>query len=168
MNRIRRPLKAGFEGVRQTVVSIAALAIQGSHTPEVRRVANELADFTPPELPRALYKSAVTRIRYQFDPPDTELVHGVPALLQRGLGDCDDFTVFLSAVGIRMKIPTRITVARDSVAREFHHVFPEFLLDSRWIPVDATDPKTTPGNRSPSLIDFRSFSIPRRYYGEAS
>lgn len=166
MATFRRPLAPGYEGIRQTVRAIYALSVLGQRSRAVRIIAERVQGVPLEGLPQTLDRTARAFLKYELDPFDVELVHGVDRLIERGRGDCDDFTVFLSSVGLALGLPARITIARTRGFREFNHVFPEFLLANRWRPVDATDDQTPPGERSPKIIATKSFPFRRRHYGD--
>ena len=54
-------------------------------------------------------------------------------------GDCDDKTILFCAWAIARKIPCRVTLAgiKDE-PNIYHHIFPELLVNGKWIPYDAT------------------------------
>lgn len=155
-----RPLREGFPGVRDTVKTIAALAIAGSWSRNVRRLSRVVRRSSAATIIRDLDRIARTALTYRLDPADIELVQGTDVLLDRGLGDCDDYTVFLSALGLALDLPTRITVVRRRGRSSFHHVFPEFEIDNRWIPLDSTTNTLSPGEYPKEIAESRSFVIP--------
>lgn len=56
--------------------------------------------------------------------------------------DCDDKSTALGAFAERRGIKYRFAVVGEEMdnAKNPHHIYPEFFLDGRWIPMDATYP----------------------------
>lgn len=138
MKRFDRQIPEGFEGVKQTVRTIAALAWIGSGRPKLRRLARGIDTSSPHTTIRDMYALARKVVRYELDPLGVEQVQGIDALLSRRRGDCDDYSVFLGALGMALNFPVRLSVVRKKGRRRFHHVFPEFFINREWRPIDAT------------------------------
>lgn len=89
-----------------------------------------------------------------FGPKET--IRTVRTLLRLRAGDCDDYTVLLSALAGTIGIATRaVTVAADpSCPAEFSHIYPEAEVSpGNWVAMDAARPGAQFG--LPALRYFR-------------
>lgn len=161
MRVFNRELSPGFQGIRETVKTIAALAWLGSDRPKIQRLTSEIDRTDATTTIRDMYDLARKAIRYELDPLGIEQVQGIDALLTRKRGDCDDYSVFLGALGIAMDFPTRITVARRKGRKQFHHVFPEFFIQRKWRPIDATV-DNPPGTYPSQIATSVTFPVLKR------
>lgn len=84
-------------------------------------------------------------VRYTRDPHGVELLQDVWATLNRGRGDCDDFTILLGAACEVMGAPCRIVTVSTRPDKEPVHVYPEVKVGKRWVPLDATVRGARPG-----------------------
>jgi transglutaminase-like putative cysteine protease len=103
----RRPftlgaLAPGSAGTAQTLRQMAKLARDGAKDPGVIQVASELVRNLP-QYDRvgevcAIHEFVRDSIRYTNDPTDLELIRTPRAILEMGVGDCDDKSILLSSL----------------------------------------------------------------------
>lgn len=120
-----------FKDVRQTIS-------------EMRRLAtlykNDIAQYATKPLTE--FYDMVKNLAYIPDPTGQETIRR-PGYTIRGIGpgrDCDDKAVVMASYAILNNIPWRFVVVSASAKGPYHHVFNEFFLGGKWLPVDATYP----------------------------
>jgi hypothetical protein len=53
-------------------------------------------------------------------------------------GDCDDVSMFVACLTYSIGLPTRFKAVLQSNDGSYLHVFTEYMIAGRWIPIDAT------------------------------
>jgi hypothetical protein len=144
------PLADGDAGVAQTIRAMRNLIDQGKKDPVIHELAAQLVRSVRPfdwmgEV-RAIGEWVGRNIRFTRDVSGKETLHAARDIARLGIGDCDDFTILicslLGTVGVKCRIITISNHPDDP--QQFSHVYPEALVDTRWIPVDFA-------RRNPSL-----------------
>jgi transglutaminase-like putative cysteine protease len=94
-------------------------------------------------MPLREFYDNVKMMPYAPDPKNREYIRR-PLASMLGLGpglDCDDKCIIMMAYARLNNIPAKmISTGRGKVVR---HVFPLFLIQGKWRPVDATYPRNT-------------------------
>ena len=85
-----------------------------------------------------IFSWARKAVNYRRDPYGVELVQDVWATLDRARGDCDDFSVLLSAAAEVLGAPSRIITISTRSNKEPNHVYPQANIGGRWVGMDAT------------------------------
>src|SRR5437867_4501111 len=100
----------------------------------------------------ALFDWVRRNIRYTRDIFRVELLHSARRMLELRAGDCDDMTILLGAMLMSTGHPVRLILAgfRPHKPHVYSHIYPEVSVRGRWIPIDATMPRTI-GWASPAL-----------------
>lgn len=101
------------------------------------------------------FYNLVRDIPYRADPKGNEHLQR-PSVTLNGWSpwnDCDDLAIVMCSYAREAGVPWRLAIG-GSVARvhpitkaamvPFHHVWPEFKLNGRWVPMDATYPRYMP------------------------
>lgn len=144
------PLLSGDAGTQQTVSLMYKLIDTAVKDPTVNRFAidsiRNVPQYDHAAEAFAIYETVLANFRFVNDPvgPDgaKETLRPVVDILQVGAGDCDDFTMLISAllgtIGIESHIVTVAADAADPSA--FSHVYPEAMLDGQWVALDAARP----------------------------
>ena len=139
------PLPEGDPGVALTVAHMRRLIDQGKKDPTVHETAAAILQqcrvraFDWMGEARAIYNWVLRNIRFTRDVYGKETLHAAPEILRLRIGDCDDFTILmcslLGTIGHQTRIRTIAGHPEDP--SQFSHVFPEVLINDKWIPVDA-------------------------------
>lgn len=141
------PLADGDAGTSQTIRAMRQLIEQGKKDPRIHELAARILRGVPNEyLPageiaaaRAIYEWGMANIRYTPDVVGKETLHSAWDVVRLRIGDCDDFTILFCSlfetIGKSTRIVTISSHAEDP--SQFSHVFPEVLVQGRWIPIDA-------------------------------
>jgi len=92
------------------------------------------------------------RVRFRFDPPDTELLRAPELMLLEAeelgesWGDCDDVALLGAALGVAAGYPARFVVV--GFGDGFAHVWTELEAPAGWVELDTTRPaQMDPGVR---------------------
>ena len=125
--------------------SIIALIRTGARDEGIRRIASSLAVGSDAMRIVYVWHYVRARVRYVRDPEGVELVQSARRTLERGEGDCDDFTILVGALLCALGYPVRVTLVQHAGAVEFNHVVPEVRVGNRWLALDASDKRTKPG-----------------------
>jgi Transglutaminase-like superfamily len=164
---LSQPLPHGDDGVAKTIAMIRDVVDAGVTDPFVNETAIRIlqnagvGNFDREAKLRALYEFVSwPNFLYVEDPVGPfgpkETIRTGRTLLQLKAGDCDDYTVLLSALAGTIGISTRaVTVAADpSLPSDFSHIYPEAEVSPGfWVPMDAARPGAEFG--LPALRYFR-------------
>lgn len=150
---IKLPIPKGKEGVKKTLQTMAALAINGSRSAEIIVKAREIIANVPVANQfletKSLYYWVKQNIRYVKDPVQAEMVTQPQRTLIIKSADCDCIATLLGALLLSIGIPIRF-IAIKPINRDYYaHVFVEAQIKSDWIPADPTFVKGTLGNIIP-------------------
>jgi transglutaminase-like putative cysteine protease len=131
---------SGPNGTAQTLKVMKRLAIEGAKDPGVIQVASSLVknldQYDRVGEVRALHGFVRDSIRYTNDPIDLELVRTPRAILEMGVGDCDDKSILLSSLLRCIGRPARFVAICLSKNDGFSHVYVETPLGQRWIALE--------------------------------
>ncbi len=120
--------------------------------------------------PEAFYNK-VRAIPYRADPRGNEFLQR-PASTLNGwseCGDCDDKAIVMAAYAKAAGIEYRIAIGGSQAVRvgsrveyPFHHVWAEFKMMGKWVPMDATYPRYQPymHNQSYKRVKFYYPKVP--------
>lgn len=185
MNVTRIPHLDGDPGVAQTIRAMRSLIRQGKQDPAVHELAAQI--LTKARVPafdwtgeaRAVYDSVRKNLRFTRDPYGNETLTAAPDIIRLKIGDCDDFTVLicslLQTIGQECRIVTIATEAPylgssrsfpsgGPELPEFIHVYPEALLDGRWVALDAARKHPAFGKSPEHFTRKRAWSIDSEEY----
>jgi transglutaminase-like putative cysteine protease len=136
-------LPAGSAGTLVTLKKMAKLARSGAKDPGVIQVASELVrnldQYDRVAEVSALHAFVRDSIRYTNDPVDFELLRTPRAILEMGVGDCDDKSILLSALLRCIGRPSRY-VAIAMEGGPLSHVYVETPMGRRWIALETIKP----------------------------
>lgn len=122
---------------------MAELVRQGRESPRARLVALKLvAGLAQKDYlgeARRVHKFVRDHMRYVKDIRGVETLHTVDRLLTQMQGDCDDKTVLFCALAESIGHPTKL-VAIGTTPGRYHHVYPEILINGRWLAAETTEP----------------------------
>src|SRR5271156_2269952 len=139
-----RGIPSGRAGTAETLKEMAKLARNGSKDAIVIQVASELvrdlAQYDRVGEIVALHAFVRDSIRYTNDPLDMELVRTPRAILEMGVGDCDDKSILLSSLLRCIGRPSRFIAVQMKGMAGFSHVYVETPLGSKWIPLETIRP----------------------------
>ena len=145
----RRPftlgaLAPGSAGTAQTLRQMAKLARDGAKDPGVIQVASELVRNLP-QYDRvgevcAIHEFVRDSIRYTNDPTDLELIRTPRAILEMGVGDCDDKSILLSSLLRCIGRPSRFIAIQMRGVKAFSHVYVETPMGKKWIALETIKP----------------------------
>lgn len=145
---VTQPIPQGDAGTAATIARMRDLIDQGVKNSTVHECAawvlksRRIPQFDFEAEARAIYLFVLGSIRFTRDIAGKETLHSAEEILRLGIGDCDDFTILLCSllgtIGHKTRIIT-ISSVPDYVDqdRPFTHVFPEVLVNGRWITADA-------------------------------
>lgn len=135
-------LPDGVAGIKATLAQMVKYARAGKDTYTVRRLAEQIIVGVKQksyiEEARALQEYVRDHIRYTMDIRGTETLATPEMTIARGLGDCDDKALMVSALLESVGHPTRF-VAVGRVANIYEHVLVETKIANNWIPVETTE-----------------------------
>lgn len=146
MNYSLAEIPSGVAGTDRTVREIMRLVDYDLKRPQIRLLATRhLQSYGIPSKDkigeaRAIYQMVRRNIRYQKDPIGIETVQSPTTTWQIRAGDCDDHVGLVAALAMSIGIPVRLRVIgfnQDNLI----HIFPELLVDNKWIPADTTEPE---------------------------
>jgi transglutaminase-like putative cysteine protease len=136
----------GRPGTLVTACMISKLILEGAKDFRVRQQAIRI--FREAHAPaknrmaevRALFHWVRRNIRYTRDIFRVELLHTARRMLELRAGDCDDMTILLGAMLLSTGHPVRLALTgfRPHRPHSYSHIYPEVLVNGRWIAVDAT------------------------------
>lgn len=135
-------LPDGVAGIKATLAQMVKYARAGKDTYTVRRLAEQIVigvkQKSYVEEARALQEYVRDHIRYTMDIRGTETLATPEMTIQRGLGDCDDKALLISALLESVGHPTRF-VAVGLSSNNFCHVLVETRIANNWIAVETTE-----------------------------
>jgi transglutaminase-like putative cysteine protease len=147
-------LSGGAAGTAQTLKEMAKLARAGCRDPAVIQVASALVRDLPQYDRRgeivALHGFVRDAIRYTSDPIDFELVRTPRAVLEMGVGDCDDKSILLASLLRSIGRPARYVAIRMYGQPAFSHVYVETPYGKHWIALETIKP--VPAGWEPSGV----------------
>lgn len=152
----------GRAGVRETLKVMRRLLLDAKENdPRIRTTASAIISDVPGKNWRAqieaIYDFVQSKIRYQLDPVDLELVQTPWETLVRGYGDCDDQALLTAALLDSIGHPTRFK-AVGFAPGVLSHVYAETLCGPNWLSLDTTEPHYVgwepPGITEKPLIIF--------------
>jgi hypothetical protein len=73
-----------------------------------------------------------------MDKEPDEIIGRPKRLIQLSSMDCKKKTCMLSSYAVKKQIPFHLVVVSQRKDREFHHIFPEFKVNNKWVSFDAT------------------------------
>jgi transglutaminase-like putative cysteine protease len=137
-------LPSGSAGTRVTLKKMAKLAREGSKDPGVIQVASklvrDLAQYDRVAEVSTLHAFVRDSIRYTNDPVDFELLRTPRAILEMGVGDCDDKSILLSSLLRCIGRPSRyVAIAMEGMG-SFSHVYVETPMGKRWVALETIKP----------------------------
>lgn len=147
--RIPRPLSLGSlaggpSGTAQTLKCMARLAREGAKDPGVIQVASSLVrdcgQYDRVGEVRALHGFVRDSIRYTNDPVAMELIRTPRAILEMGVGDCDDKSILLACLLRCIGRPSRYVAIALRGTAGFSHVYVETPLGQRWVALETIKP----------------------------
>lgn len=151
------PLAPGDAGTAQTIKQMRQMVDKARGNLEVRDAALGIvrrAGVTPKDTRgeiAALFSWVRDQVHYLRDPVGIELVHAPHHTLRQRAGDCDDKVTLLAGLLESIGYSTQfVTVATKP--GDFHHVIVEVRSGRRWVPLDPTVEKATPGWEHPGLV----------------
>ena len=153
-------IKAGPEGIAQTLAHMRDLVLESDKHREVKLTAANIIKDVLPQDHKAQVEAIVSwvrkRIKYVRDIQGVEEVSAPHVLIAQvvksgvGYGDCDDFSVLLSAllraVGFRTRLEA-LAVNQDM----YNHARLAVYLNDEWISIEGTRPWAI-GRRYPSQM----------------
>lgn len=155
----------GKRGTLVTARIIARLIRDGSKDFYVRQRAIQI--FRHARAPakdrvaevRALFDWVRCNVRYTRDIFRVELLHTARRMLELKAGDCDDMTILLGSMLRSTGHPVRLVLVgfRPSRPHLYSHIYPEVLVGSRWLALDATMQR--PIGWAPPALWRRNFAV---------
>jgi Transglutaminase-like superfamily len=120
---------SGDAGVAATLKTMKKLARDGRQDALIIQQANALVKDLPQydtlgEI-KALHAFVRDAIRYTNDPDNVELLRTPRAILQMGVGDCDDKSTLLAALLLAIGLRPRFVAVAMGANRAFSHVLVE-------------------------------------------
>jgi len=133
-------MKAGEQGIKDTLVVMAHLVEEARAEPIVLQTAWKLTESIPVEDARARVESifdftrGVSRgpsrgrlqgadaLRWRPDPHNVELIQDAPLVILNGGADCEELSLTLAALLQAAGFPTEFVVISRRKDKEFHHV----------------------------------------------
>lgn len=104
-------------------------------------------------------------LRYVYDPDNIDFFATAKATLDAGGGDCDDFTILITAMGgvIGFKRIGRV-IATIEDPEAFVHIYPMLGIASKdhpsqWIPMDDTVSGSFPGWQYPNIARYVDYEL---------
>ena len=170
------PLLDGDAGVNQTIQAMRSLIDAGKKDPTIHETAAwiircaHVRPFDWMGEVKALGKWVGRNIRFTRDVYGKETLHAASDILRLRIGDCDDFTILLCSllgtIGVKTRIVTISNHAEDP--DQFSHVYPEALVNDRWIPVDFARRNARFGKGPESYFRKRLWSTSSDEYADVS
>jgi transglutaminase-like putative cysteine protease len=114
-----------------------------------RKLLAEILGGAPKKLVNGYAQSAMAvrifewvkgRIRYVKDPVGKELFQQLPALIEGGVGDCDDFTAILAILFTAAGIKVRARLIKTRRGGPWAHIYPVAWLEGKWRAFDGALP----------------------------
>lgn len=139
-----RGLPEGRAGTASTLKEMARLARDGARDAGVIQVASELVrnlgQYDRVGEVCALHGFVRDSIRYTNDPIDLELVRTPRAILEMGVGDCDDKSILLACLLRCIGRPSRYVAIMMRGQGSFSHVYVETPLGRKWVALETIKP----------------------------
>jgi transglutaminase-like putative cysteine protease len=131
---IRQRIPDGDPGAKHTLYAMKDVVYKYPCRNEIRGVAQKVCAglSSDAEKIQAVLRWAVSIMKYEKDPPDTELVKSPCRILReaanngRATGDCDDYAVLLAACYRELAIPTAFMAVSNQ----------KMTLQNRDVPLD--------------------------------
>ena len=164
----RAPLRSSTAGTVQTIRVMRQLIDRSlsdaSFVRFTRDVVRNVAAHDELGELEAIYNWALSNIRFTKDPLTKETLFPPQELLKIRAGDCDDFSMLLSAMALALGYPARlITVAANGMEPgEFSHVYSEVEFppaSGSWIPMDAARAGASFGKEPEVFFRKRAWSL---------
>jgi transglutaminase-like putative cysteine protease len=138
-------LPNGSAGTLLTLKKMAKLARDGAKDPGIIQVASQLVrdldQYDRVGEVSAIHAFVRDSIRYTNDPIDFELLRTPRAVLEMGVGDCDDKSILLSSLLRCIGRPSRyVAIAMEGTGGAFSHVYVETPMGKRWIALETIKP----------------------------
>jgi hypothetical protein len=135
---------SGHAGTALTLRAMKRLAREGAKDAGVIQVASRLVRHLM-QYDRiaeivALHAFVRDSIRYTNDPTDLELLRTPRAILEMGVGDCDDKSTLLSALLRCINHPSRFVAVELQRDAGFSHVYVETPVGRRWVTLETIRP----------------------------
>lgn len=132
LRRIREMIE---EGKRDPMVRAQALRVLAGSGIRARDRAGEAA---------ALLRWVQSNFTYRSDILNVETLHSARTLLrmkESGIpaGDCDDFSILIASMAESVGIPSRLATTQTIEPGSWSHIYPELLVNGRWLAADATN-----------------------------
>jgi hypothetical protein len=109
---------------------------------QVEKIAPRLKGITLEETCRNIWHRFYTRIRYRKDEPGKEQIQSPRYTWWMREGDCDDFTVLISACLYKLGIRHVFRIMAQTVENGFQHIYPVVISpDGSEIIIDCVLPK---------------------------
>jgi hypothetical protein len=138
-----RSIPPGRAGTDATLEAIGRLIADSQRTPQVRITALSILESRnvntrdQARAVQALFAWIKRTIRYVRDPIDVETVQAPHITLALKAGDCDDHAALMAAFAANLGYSARlVTIGKH--ADEMVHIYPEILVNGRWIAADTT------------------------------
>src|SRR5271170_7121870 len=137
-------LPSGHSGTAITLRQMRQLARAGAKDAGVIQVASNLVRNLP-QYDRvgeiiALHAFVRDAIRYTSDPLDTELLRTPRAILEMGVGDCDDKSILLASLLRCIGHPSRYVAIEMEGLKGYSHVYVETPIGQRWVGLETIKP----------------------------
>lgn len=144
------------EQARKKVASIQKLVVRPALGPGphglayTRKLLAEILGGTPKTTTNGYHQSAMAvriftwvqgHIRYVKDPVGKELFQQLPAVIEGGVGDCDDFTAILAALFSAAGIKVRARLIKTKRGGPWAHIYLVAWLDGKWRAFDGALPQ---------------------------
>ena len=137
-------LSGGSLGTSQTLQEMRKLSRAGCRDPVIIQLASQLVRDVPQYDRKgeiiALHGFVRDAIRYTSDPIDFELVRTPRAVLEMGVGDCDDKSILLASLLRCIGRPARFVAVQMRGQCCFSHVYVETPMGRRWICLETIKP----------------------------
>lgn len=158
-----RVIPGGHEGIEETVELMRTLARDEAERAVVKKAAARVTRGARSGLEEAeAIRAYVSRVRFEFDPPDQELIR-TPTLLVRTIdrtghayGDCDDVAVLGAALGLARGLDARYVLVGLTEREPFEHVYTELEAREGAVELDTTRP-----DQFPPGVEVRRTSVRR-------
>jgi hypothetical protein len=157
-------IPSGLRGTDATVEKIFHLVRQDLLNPELRLFATDILNRAGTRSKahlaevRALFRYVGHNIRYQKDPVGIETVQAPLVTLKIGAGDCDDLSGLLIGLALSIGVSIRVRVVGYS-KDDFTHIWPEFFVEGKWWPADATEFNRGFGWRPPRFPVEKTYTL---------
>jgi len=170
------PLPDGDPGVALTIQKMSALIDAGKSSAMVHAQAQTILNqyhvpaYAWERQARAIYEWVRRNITFTPDPVGKEGVQDAEWTLTYRRGDCDCISVLmcslLETIGTRCRLMTVASDPRDP--QQFSHVYPQALVNGRWISVDVARRSPAFGLSPSRYFRKRAWSVHSNEYADLS